>query len=420
MESQVRTLGPSINPITAQIYWLQNAAIFASCANLFSTVLANVGMAVFLVLFVWTCFSDQKASLDWDHFPWAVAAAIGLYVGWQIVGLSYTDAPLSIAAKSIYSERKILYILPLALVFSDQAARLRLLRAFLLVSFVALVLSTALKIPAVQARFQFEPAFVLRSHATQGMVFAMSAFLSGWFALRQIKRAYRSGFLILAVAFALNIALITPGRSGYVVFLVLTVWCFAMTRGFKGVVLGAIVASVVGGAAFLLSPSLNQRVMSGIIEAQNYSTDVAETSLGRRMVMLDASVQMIRQNPILGVGTGGYPQHFSAIAAQRYTGWRARPFDDPHNQYLFVWTENGLVGLTFFIAMLAVIFRHCARGDVYARMAAGCVLAWCATSFFSGHFRTFPEGHLIAFAVGMLMTGRRSAGLAGPLEAKFS
>ncbi|MBC8063860.1 MAG: O-antigen ligase family protein, partial [Chlorobia bacterium] len=100
--------------------------------------------------------------------------------------------------------------------------------------------------------------------------------------------------------FSLNLALITPGRTGYVVFLVLTVWCFAMSRGFKGVVLGALVAAAVGGAAFVLSPSLKGRVMSGIIEAQNYSTDASETSLGRRMVMLDASVEMIRKNPLLG------------------------------------------------------------------------------------------------------------------------
>lgn len=397
------------SPVSSQLYWLQNAAVFASCTNLFSTVLANVGMAIFLVLFVWTCFTDRRKRFDWENFPWTVAAAIGLYVGWQIVGLSYTDAPMASALKSIYSERKIIYILPLALVFSDEQAKLRLLRAFLLVSSVALTLSLALKIPLVQANFHYEPAFVLRSHATQGMVFAMSAFLSGWFALRQTKGGYRYGFYILAAAFALNLALVTPGRSGYVVFLVLTVWCFTVSRGFKGVLLGALVAGTVGGAAFVLSPSLKERVMSGIVEAQNYSTDASETSLGRRMVMLDASVEMIRKNPLLGVGTGGYKQHFSAIAAERYTDWRARPFDDPHNQYLFVWTENGLIGLATFVFMLVVIFRRCAQGNVYARMAAGCVLAWCATSFFSGHFRTFPEGHLIAFVVGMLMIGRQSA-----------
>lgn len=406
MSFQSLSRSPFASTIPAQIYWMQNAAIFASAANLFSTVLANVGMAAFLVLFVWTCFSDQKKSLARENFPWVVAAAVGAYVGWQIIGLTYTDVPMATAIKSIYSERKILYLLPLVLVFSDEYGKLRFLSAFLLVSSVALALSLALKIPLIQENFRYNAAFVLRSHATQGMVFAMSAFLSGWFALRQQKDRHRYGFYILAAAFALNLALVTPGRSGYVVFLVLTVWCFAMSRGFKGVVIGALVAGGVGGAAFVLSPSLHERVMSGIVEARNYSTDASETSLGRRMVMLDASIEMIRQNPVLGVGTGGYQKHFSALAANRYTDWRARPFDDPHNQYLFVWTENGLIGLVTFVFMIFVIFRRCAQGDVYGQMAAGCVLAWSATSLFSGHFRTFPEGHLIAFIIGILMIGR--------------
>ena len=122
--------------------------------------------------------------------------------------------------------------------------------------------------------------------------------------------------------------------------------------------------------------------------------------------MYETTWEMIRQNPVLGVGTGGFEQKFSAMAARKYTGWRAMPFHDPHNQYLFVWSENGLIGLGIFIFLLLTIWRQCMRGDVYANMAGGCLLAWCATSLFSGHFRTFPEGHMIAFVVGVLMISR--------------
>ena len=420
MSFQSLSRSPFASTVPTQIYWVQNAAIFASAANLFSTALANIGMAVFLVLFIWTCFSDQRKSLAQENFPWVVAAAIGAYVSWQIIGLTYTDVPMATAIKSIYSDRKILYVLPLVLVFSDEYGKFRFLIAFLLVSSVALALSLALKIPLIQVNFRYDAASVLHSHATQGMVFAMCAFLSGWFALRQQKDSHRYSFYILAAAFALNLALITPGRSGYVVFLVLTVWCFAKSRGFKGVVIGALVAGGVGGAAFILSTSVHERVMSGIVEARNYSTDASETSLGRRIVMLKASIQMIRQNPVLGVGTGGYQKHFSALAANGYTDWRARPFDDPHNQYLFVWTENGLIGLVTFVFMIFVIFRRCTQGDVYGQMAAGCVLAWSATSLFSGHFRTFPEGHLIAFVIGILMVCRPPALDKQKLDQRFT
>lgn len=393
-----------------QIYWLQNAAIFACCANLFSTVLANVGFIAFLLMFVWTWFSAGRKFLNTENFPRIVAVVIALYIGWQVVGLTYTEAPMSYAVKNIFTERKIVYILPLVLVFSDEQPKMRFLLAFLLTCVVGVVLSFGLLVPMFNPNVRFDATAVFRSHATQGMAFAMATFLAIWLARRQTMPLLKYLIYASALVFSLNIGLVTPGRSGYVVYLVLLVWWFYTSLGLKGMLVGALASVVLGGSAFYLSSSIHDRVVVGFTEAEHYSTDTAETSLGRRMVMYNTTVEMIRQHPVLGVGTGGYRQTFSAIAAKQYTGWRAQPFDDPHNQYLFVWSENGLVGLGTFLLMLFVIWRQCNRGDVYGKMAAGCLLAWCATSLFSGHFRTFPEGHLIAFVVGILMVSKRHSG----------
>lgn len=389
-----------------KIYWLQNVAIFACCANLFSTALASIGFVSFLVLFVWLWFSSERQAFNKANFPHAVAWVIALYIGWQIVGVIYTEATLSYALKNIFTERKIVYILPLVLVFTDEQPKMRFLWAFLLTCVVGLLVSFALTVPALNPDMRFRAAAVLHSHATQGMAFAMAAFLSAWLGYRQTSKNIKYVFYALALAFSLNIALVTPGRSGYVVYIILFVWVFFIRLGIKGVLVGGFAAVILAGSAFYLSPAINERVMLGITEAQNYTTDTAETSLGRRMVMYSTTIDMIRQYPILGVGTGSYKQVFSAMAVQRYTGWRAQPFDDPHNQYLFVWAENGIVGLATFLLMLFVIWRKCNAGDIYGKMAAGCLLAWCATSLFSGHFRTFPEGHLIAFVIGILMVAR--------------
>ncbi|MES2244382.1 MAG: O-antigen ligase family protein [Pseudomonadota bacterium] len=401
--------------------WTQNAAIFAACANLFSTALANLGFVVFLLLFACLCASGQRRQLDTRNFPVGVAVGIGLYVGWQVVGLTYTDAPMSYALKNVFSERKICYILPLALIFSDAEPKRRFLAAFLGVATVGLGASFALSLVPVRdwvslfpaessrvvTRLISENTFVFRSNVTQGMVFVICVFLALWYSCQAHRPARVWALRALASAFAINIATVTHGRSGYVVFLVLVVWCFALWRGLKGVAMGALVALFIGAAAFTLSSSVHDRVMRGIAEAQNFSTTTEETSLGRRMVMYQTTLGMIRDNPLLGVGTGGFKQSFSAIAAEKYSGWRAIPFDDPHNQYLFVLAENGLVGLITFLLMIGMILKYCLKGgSIYGKMAAGCVLAWCATSLFSGHFRTFPEGHLIAFIVGILMVNR--------------
>lgn len=404
------------------ITWTQNTAIFAVCANLFSTAFANIGFVLFLLLFLAVCASGQRRHLDTRNFPMGVALALAIYIGWQVIGLSYTEAPMAYAWRSIFSERKIVYILPLALIFSDESPKRRFLVAFFITCAMGLLVSFTLKVPAVYDMMEGLAPFkkmrsgapmtadnVFRSYATQSMAFALCTFLSLWFAAQQGKRAWRAGLGLLAIAFAVNIATVTPGRSGYVVFLVLVVWCFAMWRGFKGLLLGALVALVIGLLAYNLSTSVHNRVNLGITEVQNFSTVPAETSLGRRMLMVQTTLGMIAERPLLGVGTGGFKQSFSAIAAEKYTGWRAIPFDDPHNQYLFIATENGLIGLLAFLLMMGMILKYCLRsGSIYGKMAAGCLLAWCATSLFSGHFRTFPEGHLIAFIVGILMVNRTS------------
>ncbi len=411
--------------------WTQNAAIFAFCANLFSTALANLGFVGFILLFVCLCISGQRRYLDTTNFPVGVAVTIGLYIGWQVVGLSYTDAPMSYALKNIFTERKICYILPLALIFSDAGPKRRFLAAFLAVATMGLTASFALNLVPVQdwvslfpaqnarvvTRLISEHTFVFRSKVTQGMVFAICAFLALWYSYQQHQPTWAGALRALATAFVINITTVTHGRSGYVVFLVLVVWCFAMWRGFKGVAMGALVALFIGAAAFTLSSSVHDSVMRGIAEAQNFSTTPEETSLGRRMVMYQTTLGMIRENPFLGVGTGGFKQSFSAIAAEKYSGWRAIPFDDPHNQYLFVLAENGLVGLATFLLMTGMILKHCLKGgSIYGKMAAGCMLAWLATSLFSGHFRTFPEGHLIAFIVGILMVNRPLEGAQAELR----
>ena len=397
--------GPPAPP--ALLRWTQNAAIFACCANLFSTALASLGFVTFMLLFLCLCASSQRRHLDTKNFPVGVAIAIGIYIGWQVIGMSYTDAPMSYAWKNIFTERKIVYILPLALIFSDEQPKRRFLMAFLATCVVGLALSFVVINAHWHWRFSLNPDAVFRSNVTQSMIFALAGFLSVWFALQFQGLVRRWFFYALAALFFVNIATLTPGRSGYVVCLVLVVWSFAMWRGFKGVLIGFVVALCLGVVAFNASPSVHDRMMKGVNEIRSFSTSKEDSSLGIRMVLYKTTWDMIRENPVFGIGTGGFKQRFSAIAAEKYTGWRANPAEDPHNQYLFVTVENGLIGLATFLIMIGMILKYCLKsGSSYGKMAAGCVLAWCATSLFSGHFRTFPEGHLIAFIVGILMVSR--------------
>lgn len=411
---------PSLQP--ALLTWAQNAAIFACCAVLISTAVASLAFLVFLVLFTCVGVSRARHQLNTAHFPAGLAYALVAYFGWQLIGASYTSASFPDAFATIYSDRKILFIVPLVLLFADERPKKRFLAVFFALAVAGLGASFALSVPIVQDLLALSPVKLLRSsaplrpenlfrsYATQSMVFAISAFLALWLAAHQSGLVRRLALYVLAAGFLVNIATLTDGRSGYLVVMVLVVWVFAMLRGFKGLAIGGVAALVLGAAAFTFSSSVHNRVMLGVTEIGNFASAPQETSLGRRMVMYQTTLGIIRENPVFGVGTGGFKQAFSAIAAEKYTGWRAQPAEDPHNQYLFILAENGVIGLVAFLAVLAMLLKYALKGgSIYGKMAAGCLLAWCATSLFSGHFRTFPEGHLIAFIVGILMVNRDTA-----------
>ena len=102
---------------------------------------------------------------------------------------------------------------------------------------------------------------------------------------------------------------------------------------------------------------------------------------------------MIAINPIFGSGSGGFSESYARVVAED-SGWRAMVTDDPHQQYLLIAGEQGLVGLALFFAILMAMLIS--RGDKDNRlMAIGILLATVLNGMFNGHFGSFVEGKII-------------------------
>jgi O-antigen ligase len=169
-----------------------------------------------------------------------------------------------------------------------------------------------------------------------------------------------------------------------------------------------IVASAI---AFSTSPQLRARVMQAVDEVANADKSTALTSLGTRVLFYRTTLELIKERPIVGYGSGSFGKEYKEIVSRRYSDWRATPTTDPHNQYLFITMQLGIIGLTAFLAVIVTGFRA-ARASPYGWVAGGALAIWCVTSLFSSHFRTFPEGHLIGLFLGALLAapiGRGSA-----------
>jgi O-antigen ligase len=113
------------------------------------------------------------------------------------------------------------------------------------------------------------------------------------------------------------------------------------------------------------------------------------------------SLGFVAQAPILGNGTGSTRDLFRR-AADGENGAAGVASDNPHNQYLAVAVQLGLVGLAILLAMWAAHLALFRGSGVIPWIGLVVVLQNVIASAFNSHLFDFFHGWLYAFGVGVL------------------
>ena len=96
----------------------------------------------------------------------------------------------------------------------------------------------------------------------------------------------------------------------------------------------------------LAGVSQNSRVQAVFSSFERYQQGAAYSSLGARLDMFKAAIIMIEKRPLWGLGLGGYLEGGKEVRKlypnidQHVGTW-----SNPHNEYLLVMVEKGLIGL---------------------------------------------------------------------------
>ncbi len=254
--------------------------------------------------------------------------------------------------------------------------------------------------------YKLPVAIVVDNRATQGMLFSVAMFACLVVLRFPMSQNSAPGWLLKlsAVILALNILFVTPGKSGYLAFVVLIMVFIFFGVQKKIRIIMLLLVPLVVLALLLASPVAKNRIFEGIDEFQNYEQSSQLTSTGIRVVMWKNTIQLLKrfEHPVFGYGTSGFETAYKQqVEGQK--GWQGQPVGDPHNQYLRILVEYGLVGLILFLLFIFSFFRQGIKGPFYI-MGIGVVLAWCATSMFSAHFTTFIEGRFLMIWCGALLS----------------
>jgi O-antigen ligase len=159
-------------------------------------------------------------------------------------------------------------------------------------------------------------------------------------------------YSFFAVTMTINM-FITGGRAGQVMYfsmLAIIIFQFFNHEKVKSLVAVLVLVPLIFFTAYQTSPIFHERVDLAISDVVNYELS-NRTSVGNRITFTINSWQAIKENLIIGVGTGDFPSEYRKIN-QIHTP-NMRNTTNPHNMYTLVTMQLGLIGL---VSMLSIFY----------------------------------------------------------------
>ncbi|WP_282697144.1 O-antigen ligase family protein [Streptomyces sp. CC208A] len=187
---------------------------------------------------------------------------------------------------------------------------------------------------------------------------------------------------------------------------------------------GALAVVLVGG--FGVGSTMVEERVTSITRV----TAAPDQSVTDRYTMWAAAGRMWRSEPLTGVGLKGFPQYRDSNASVALSsgsdtagagaGFRKQPLLSPHNMYLLVLGEQGLIGLLAlagsWLALLVAALRRRRAGADCALVASG-LLAWQLIDFFYADIGG-PSTVLMSVVFGLAAWWALAPDAEGPVEVR--
>lgn len=399
---------PTISPFQAkQLKVTQWITVGLTVALFFSAPAVNLFEAL-LILCVVSSKILRNRLIEALQSPLCIFALL-FYVA-IIAAATYSIAPPKEAWGMVSGWRKII-ILPLtyAAVFSKESKDL-LLNTFLITALACLASSfLSFNFPSIFF-YTASQGIIIKNHATQGMFFGIAMLICLLKANNyQAFKVQTAVFHLISLIFLVNILTVTHGRSGYVItFICLISYLIYLTRHLSLKKRGVfIVFSIVMATMLFASAERSRnRILEGIHEITQPKTSGDPGSMGVRTYWWKHSIHMIQKNLILGIGTGAFADGLDN-EIKNLTGPAATKTNDPHNQFLKILVEQGIIGLSTLLLVILFAFRAKNISHPYRLIGLTVLSGWCITSLANSHFSTFHEGHFIWFWLGAMLASEK-------------
>lgn len=367
----------------------QFLAAFSAFAIVFPVGLGNVTMALLLLAFL---VSEKPAAL-WSliRTDRVVQAALWLFIA-LAVGVSYSSSSWQTSLEVLNKYRNLLLLPVLLLLFQQNNWRDHAYYGYLLAVAIAIAASWGMRLGWLPVGTPGQEWTPFKGRIDHGFFVAFACYLMLHEIIRQRPWQQTLGWSAALIIALHNLLFMCEGRTGVMMMVGLILLAAFQHRR---IWLRYWIPVVIVGTLILTTIVVNSTAFSGREkEIAQVQTDPEAASTGQRVTYWKNSLVMIADHPAFGTGTGSfhieYEKHKDAQAK--------RETDNPHNEYLFIAAQLGMVGLVLLLWFYWQIW-HAAKSLSFRAsvLAQGTVVAFAIACLFNSSLRD-SGNFLVIFA----------------------
>ena len=332
-----------------------------------STAASNIFAA--LLLIGWLARADFGN--DWRRIRdnrFALAAAV--FFALHVLGMAWTEN-VDDGVAQIRKAWKFLLV-PVFIACAQRQHVDRYLTAFIGALAVAVAISFAIYfelMPPINKATVDNPV-PFATHVVYGPLLALGIYLLGHRVLFGGELAkWQRGLLTLLLAAMCTNLFVTDGRAGHVAFFVLAVVLCVQYAGLslKSATLAAALVLGTFAVAYLGNDDFRHRTVAAVT-GDAHRGGRYDVSVDERSAYLRNGWQVIRDHPLLGVGSGDLAAEMARRHQENQSDLRLRR--NPHNMYILMAGQFGVLGMAsllwLFVAQIRAALAR-AQKDVVAR-----------------------------------------------------
>lgn len=377
----------------------------AAIATAFMLPLSTSGQAIAVsLLAVFALLTLDRRQLNVTlrkpaaYLPLALFCLIAIGVAWSV-------QPFALAIKWVGPYAKLLLIpLLMATAFTPRQA-LQIGYGFLAACLILLALSWASFLwPSGPWTWFKAPGVPVKDNAVQSACFVLCSFglamgaVKTW-AAGDTRRAV--ALTVLSLLFFADIFMILLSKTGTLMAATLLGLFLLQVGGIKRAMLVAIPMVIVAAIA-LWSSAPAQRKLAEISTDIHAGASSEETvSTAARIDFWTKGMEFLKQAPWFGHGTGSIRPLYQSLQATRPSP-SGEATADPHNQFLHIALQIGLVGGALLLAMWGAHAWMFLGRDFASMIGLAVVLQNFVGSLFNSHISTVTLGMLYCLGVGLM------------------